>query len=66
MTNEGPLQKHYFGRFLAAGEFLEFPRESLRDSWEVGVWRADQWTWTGKPISSTGFNRFWQVFRIQL
>jgi hypothetical protein len=47
------LPDHYFGNFLASAEFLWFPREGLRDSWEVGLWRADQWTWIGKPSSTS-------------
>jgi len=39
--------------FSSAG----FPNRFLRDSWEVGSWRADPWTWTGKRISIAGLRR---------
>ncbi|MEH2482131.1 hypothetical protein V1282_005488 [Nitrobacteraceae bacterium AZCC 2146] len=44
-------------QFFSGGEFLGFPREGLRDSWEVGWRRADLWTWTGKLILIAGLRR---------
>ena len=40
-----------------------FPNRFLRDSWVVGSWRADQWTWTGKRILSAGLRRLWRRLR---
>jgi hypothetical protein len=34
-----------------------FPNQVLNDSWVVGLWKADQWTLTGKPISIAGLRR---------
>ena len=34
--------------------FLGFPGRVLRDSWEVGIWRADLWIWIGKSTWSVG------------
>ena len=31
-----------------------FPNRWFGDSCLIGFWRADQWTWTGKRISSAG------------
>jgi hypothetical protein len=36
LTNEGPLQKHYFGRFLRLMGETGFPNHVFNDSWVVG------------------------------